>query len=332
VTALVAERLEALVIARLETMGKKPLGPATLVKSMRRFAPREQTDAQWRETILGIVDGLRGREIADAKWRIQAGELMRRIGHTARTWRQLVERVLPGLALGIDPNDKVARARLGKSNGWASAIVARALGVWRAGPPPTLNTLGDLVVWQTLALPGKPKMCPPEVRAHFLSRHLAGEPGQPERHVRVLAARAVDAPRAELNALLDGLVRLWLAGQMVGEPVGVPSPTEPPPPAAAAPRSLIDDVRAVTAAAREGVFGERKVFISAIWTALRAMPAWASLELDDLKAQLVDAHRRRELVLARADLVAAMDPDLVAASETRTDGATFHFVVREPTT
>jgi hypothetical protein len=88
----------------------------------------------------------------------------------------------------------------------------------------------------------------------------------------------------------------------------------------------------VAAAAREGVFGERKVFISAIWSALRAMPAWASLELDELKERLVEAHRRRELVLARADLVAAMDPDLVAASETRTDGATVHFVVREPTT
>jgi hypothetical protein len=33
------------------------------------------------------------------------------------------------------------------------------------------------------------------------------------------------------------------------------------------------------------------------------------------------------VVLARADLVAAMDPAAVAASETVTDGATFHFVV-----
>jgi hypothetical protein len=78
------------------------------------------------------------------------------------------------------------------------------------------------------------------------------------------------------------------------------------------------------------VFGDRKVFISAVWDALRATPAWAALELDELKARLVAAHRSRELVLARADLVAAMDPALVAASETRTDGATFHFVIREP--
>jgi hypothetical protein len=33
------------------------------------------------------------------------------------------------------------------------------------------------------------------------------------------------------------------------------------------------------------------------------------------------------VVLARADLVAAMDPTMVAASETVTDGAMFHFVL-----
>jgi len=33
------------------------------------------------------------------------------------------------------------------------------------------------------------------------------------------------------------------------------------------------------------------------------------------------------IVLARADFVAAMDPRMVAASETVTDGATFHFVL-----
>ena len=35
----------------------------------------------------------------------------------------------------------------------------------------------------------------------------------------------------------------------------------------------------------------------------------------------------RLIVLCRADLVAAMNPALVAASETVTDGAVFHFVV-----
>ena len=59
----------------------------------------------------------------------------------------------------------------------------------------------------------------------------------------------------------------------------------------------------------------------------------AGLELpyhakDELKERLFEAHRRGELELARADLVAAMDPALVAASEMFGGGARFHFIVR----
>jgi hypothetical protein len=47
---------------------------------------------------------------------------------------------------------------------------------------------------------------------------------------------------------------------------------------------------------------------------------------------LLRAHRERLLVLARADLVAAMDPDEVRDSVIVTDGARFHFVVVDPDT
>lgn len=93
--------------------------------------------------------------------------------------------------------------------------------------------------------------------------------------------------------------------------------------------SLIDDARGAAQEARDGVFGDRKVFISSVWSMLRQRPAWSALALEDFKQILVAAHRNKQLVLARADFVSAMDPALVAASETRTDGATFHFIVRE---
>lgn len=325
VDALLGARLEALVLARLETAGKQPIGPAALMKALRPFAPRQLTDAEWRQALDGAIEALRAAGAIDDRGRAQAGELARRVGHhTARTWKQLAERVLPALALGLGADDAKAQARLVGRDGWAAAIVGRALGVWTAGPPPSASAAMDALVWQELGLPGAPKKCPDELRAHFLHRHLGGEPGPAERLLRMVAVQAVDAPRADLNALRGGLVRLWLAGRGVGA-------AEPPRPAAAEPpRSLVADVQAAAAAARDGVFGPRKVFISAIWDALRASPAWAALGLDELKARLVEAHRRGELVLARADLVAAMDPALVAASETRTDGATYHFVVREP--
>ncbi|MBA3538218.1 MAG: hypothetical protein H0T79_01195, partial [Deltaproteobacteria bacterium] len=114
------------------------------------------------------------------------------------------------------------------------------------------------------------------------------------------------------STLRDALVRGWLTGREVG---AVPSFT--------------DDVLAIARAAREGVFGDRKVFISTVWDVLRHRPAWSSITLEDFKARLVTAHRAKQLELARADLVAAMDPALVAASETTTEGASFHFIDRE---
>ena len=143
--------------------------------------------------------------------------------------------------------------------------------------------------------------------------------------MRQIAARAVEAQRLELGALRDALVRRWLTGRGP-EPCGL----APAAPLEAAAPSLVDAVRSAAHGARDGVFGDRKVFISSVWQALRAQPSWMALALDDFKAQLVAAHRSRQLVLARADLVAAMDPALVAASETQTEGATFHFIVREP--
>jgi hypothetical protein len=80
-----------------------------------------------------------------------------------------------------------------------------------------------------------------------------------------------------------------------------------------------------------GRFGDRKVFIAAIRRELRA--TWyGSLPRAAIDELLLRAHRERLLVLARADLVAAMDPDEVRDSEIVTDGARFHFVVVDPDT
>jgi hypothetical protein len=153
-----------------------------------------------------------------------------------------------------------------------------------------------------------------------VQRRLASEPGPPERLVRVLAAREVGAPRPELRALRDALVRRWLAGRTLGAASAATG--EAP--------SFAGAVLAAAGTAREGRFGDRKVFVSAVWDELHKRPAWAALALDDFKARLVAAHRAGELTLARADLVAAMDPALVAASEIAADGASFHFLVKEP--
>lgn len=370
---LVAERLEALVIARAHTAaGKLALGE--LVAPLARFAPAELMVAAWRDRLAAVVAALRARGVIDDAHQVRdAGELARRIGATggggaARSWPELSDRVLPGIALGIAAGEAKLRARLDSRDAWAAAIVGRALGLWRDGPPPSLPAVCDALVWRELGLPGKPKRCPPELRALFVQRRLGSEAGPPERLVRVLAAREVDAPRPELRALRDALVRGWLAGRTPGSPAladavapadagprtpadaASPGPVHAAPPAPAharspeergdaaegrpegredAPVAFAEAVLRAAEAVVDGWFGDRKVFVSAVWDQLRRDPRWAGLGLAGFKAELVAAHRASALTLARADLVAAMDPALVAASEIAVDGASFHFVVKE---
>jgi hypothetical protein len=340
---LVAERLEVLVIARAHTAaGKLALGD--LVAPLARFAPAELTAPAWRDRLAEAVAALRAHGVIDDGHRVSdTGELARRLGAAGgavRSWPELSDRVLPALALGIAAGDGKLRARLDSRDAWAAAIVGRALGLWRDGPPPSLPAVCDALVWRELGLPGKPKRCPPELRALFVQRRLGSEAGPPERLVRVLAAREVDAPRPELRALRDALVRGWLAGRTPGEPVRpdgrgddataifeAQAGSDRAP--SAAPAAFAEAVLRAADAVVDGWFGDRKVFVSAVWDQLRRDPRWAGLGLAGFKAELVAAHRAGELTLARADLVAAMDPALVAASEIAVDGASFHFVVKE---
>jgi hypothetical protein len=108
-------------------------------------------------------------------------------------------------------------------------------------------------------------------------------------------------------------------------------PSAPPPPPTEPPAAFAADVLRAAGAATAGWFGDRKIFVYAVWDQLRSDPRWSALTLPAFKAQLLAAHRAGELTLARADLVAAMDPALVAASEIAADGASFHFLVKEPT-
>lgn len=357
---VVASRLEALVVARARTVGKQ-LSLAELISPLARFAPVDIAPPAWRDRVAEVVSALRASDVLDDGYRLRdEAELVRRIGRsTARSWRQLADGVLPGLGLGIAADDSKARGKLAGRDAWAAAIVARSLGLWSDGAPPSLSAVCDALAWRELGLAGKPQRCPSAIRALFVQRVLGTEPAAPDRLVRVLAAREVGAPRPELKALCDALVRGWLAGRGVPA-VDAAAEREMPGPSDArstetgaanadAPAEHADASSAnpeaspghaeptfaeaalrAAAAVEDGRFGDRKVFASAAWEVLRRAPAWSGLALDDFKARLLAAHRAGELTLARADLVAAMDPVLVAASEIVADGASFHFVVVEP--
>lgn len=71
-------------------------------------------------------------------------------------------------------------------------------------------------------------------------------------------------------------------------------------------------------------FGLRKVFLAAVHAALGGEGA---IHLKAFQRRMVRAHQAGLLVLARADLVAAMPRAAVADSEISVGGAEFHFVL-----
>ena len=299
-----SDRLDALILARV---AGSPRGTtaAEVAKATARFAPGTLDARAWAD------------RVAEA-WRalVAAGAMDDpRAPWPATPWNRIVDRVVPGLGLGVRPDDTRAHGRLADRDAWAAAIVARAEGLWRDGAPPTLNALCDQLVWRGLGLAGAPKRTPREIRALFAAK-LLGEPGAaaPEKHIRLEAARVLGAARADLRALRDALGRRWLAGDELGvrDDLGV----------------LADAVRDAADHATEGVFGDRKVFIASVWKHLAGQPPALGLDLDAFKRRLVEAHRAGLVSLVRADLVSAMDPELVASSETRSGDARFHFVVR----
>jgi hypothetical protein len=122
------------------------------------------------------------------------------------------------------------------------------------------------------------------------------------------------------------VVQEWLAG-------AAPQPTEPPDRRPAEPFDLAAFAATVRALAAnsppEDRFHDNKVFIAPLWRASQREPTFPRLGLDEFKQRLVEANSRNLLHLSRADLVQAMDPHLVAESETAHLNATFHFVLLE---
>ncbi|HEU4727818.1 MAG TPA: hypothetical protein VFT22_08020, partial [Kofleriaceae bacterium] len=107
-----------------------------------------------------------------------------------------------------------------------------------------------------------------------------------------------------------------------------PRPAAPPSATAVSADTLLTLVReAIPRIGSDGRFGAEKVFVSAIWQRIERDGRLPDLSFERFKRWLVTANRDQLLDLARADLVGAMDPKLVADSEIEHLGTTFHFVV-----
>lgn len=251
------------------------------------------------------------------------------VAAATRTWEDLALRVLqgerPGSAQGASLREwgnGLLLEALGLAPGVMSldrlrmGALARAFGVEPRG---TFEELAKRLVAKTLGIKtvGRATMIPAVTRRWLVGQvdHVTDEalasPAIPETAMQSAAAPRVGGGAAMAPAAKEP------GGHMVPPPV---RPTGEP--------DLLAVVRdVIPRVGAEGRFGEEKVFVSAIWRTAERDRRVGDYSLDRFKSWLLDANRRGHLALARADLVSAMDAQLVADSEIQDRGATFHFVL-----
>lgn len=205
------------------------------------------------------------------------------------------------------------------------------------GDHPTLVQAADALAWRALGVDTKEPLTLEGIRTVLLNRELgAVKPQAHDSALAQLAARAVEARRADANELQMTVLRRWATGVEVvlsasdakvangAAVVAKPTVAEPRVPEYDD-RAFAERVLTAARTSPTGRFGENKVFISHVFRRLRDEGAVAA-DSDAFKDRLVAVHRGDLLTLSRADLVSAMDPKDVDSSEANYLGATFHFV------
>lgn len=290
---------------------------------------------------------------------------------TTPTWKDLVGRIVPALALDEQPDSEAAQRALASSQAMLAGMLRRDRAL---GTLATVVELCDRIVARALGMPPGP-VTADGIRAYALAMHC----GAVDKHeLEAIAAtfKETQAPRTALTTLavklagvqpaVDGaskativksLQRRWLSRQEAADAAQRPSGLRavplhlPPPPAESAggrtsgpsiprPSANPEPTEALLSVLREAIpkvgsngrYGKDNVFVSALWRQISRDRRLSTLSLDGFKRWLVTANRNQLVALARADLVDAMDPKLVADSEIEDLGATFHFVLdrREP--
>lgn len=286
-----------------------------------------------------------GRVLTDSGRRVLCAALKL---ENAPGWGKIREAHLPALALGLQPGSEDARRTLEDASTIATAVLRTELGVTRAS---TVTALSDALIAEALGLPPGP-ITLSRIRAHVLARRAGVEAkGDPEQVAARLAAKALRARGADKRSMTRALAQRWVSTlpeahggrptppsiatsppvsrtQVAASPAELQVSTAPLPAQPVTGEALLVMVRdAIPTIGADGRFGPEKVFVSAIWHRLERNGRVHDFSLDRFKQWLVAANRDRLLDLARADLVGAMDPRLVAESEIEDLGSTFHFVL-----
>jgi hypothetical protein len=329
-----------LVLARLLAGGDKGVTRAQLKKDLDPLVRHRWEGAAWDERLDQTLEqlesaGLVGRSTkGKAAW-FAATPSGRQHGlhflgvdglPPKVTWAALKKTYLLARSLDLPAPTGDGLKGFTKDTGFKAALLKAHFGL-PTDDYPTLPQAIEALSWKFLGHPSTQKFTVPNVQAALFNRELGDHrQADPKKAIEKILAKIVNARRDTAGELREAVLRSWI-DRTSAEP-------SPPPPVAEAdgppaPLDLDAFARRVLEAARSsptGWFGDNKVFIADVWRHLQDDPDFRREGLDAFKQRLAEANHARLLDLSRADLVEAMDPEDVAASEATHLGATFHFV------
>ncbi|MEX1361891.1 MAG: hypothetical protein AB1Z98_02125 [Nannocystaceae bacterium] len=347
-------RLDLLVLARLATTSHRPPSVGRLDADLFPLVRARLSRSEWSSSLDDCLETLHAEGDIDER-RVPTAAGLERL-HEAlgvRTlpsrWVKISRALLPALALQLPGRrwsdvasaDKLRARVIRQAHDLAvpeaptlaqavDAWIWQALGLDEAGPL-TLGKLRRAVLEQTLGSP---------LRARSLDTDRTGQ---------WLATAAAQTTTREITAIQRALVSQWLFTSEQPVTSSIPETTTPAPksrgpdepdteqPETAAPSSeppalehWARRVQQLAESTNAGRYGDERVFIASVWQQARAQADPLPETLPAFKTRLIEANRAGHVRLHRADLVGAMDPQLVRDSETRHLNATFHFIEIPP--
>jgi len=236
-------------------------------------------------------------------------------------WSTVIAKYLFPKAAGLSAD---ATAKLDNGDKLAAFILKRKYEL-AAGAGSTVNQVLEAVACKRLGFSEETTL--DGLLCVVLSTLMGAERLTKEKLNKQLPLFETGLTAASADAARRNVVRGWLAGAT--------APTQPPQPEPQ-PSEPFDlpvfaaTVRALAASSPpQDRFHDNKVFIAALWRASQREPNFPRVSLAEFKQRLVEANSHNLLHLSRADLVQAMDPQLVGDSETVYLNAEFHFVLLE---
>jgi hypothetical protein len=312
--------LADLVLARMTLPCKNPVAPSVVRKDVGKLLGSDFSAAEFDDLRIELASAgflTKGKRNTFAITDAGRHRALRFLGVAelpSRTkWSTVIAKHLFPKAAGLSAE---AAAKLDSGDKLAAFILKRKYGL-AAGGGLTVNQVLEAVVCKELGFSDEATL--DGLLRVILSRLMGSERLPRETLVKQLPLFETGLTATSADAARGKIVRDWLGGA-----------PESPPPEPFDLAAFAATVRALAATSPpEDRFHDNKVFIAALWRASQREPNFPRLSLAEFKQQLVEANSQNLLHLSRADLVQAMDPQLVTDSETEYLNATFHFVLLE---